>query len=69
MRLPCAMIAIVHTHTHTQTVRLIDGSSYELLRVVDTKDIHGWHTLTYLAFDPSEVSDDNNLKSPSSDIT
>jgi len=31
-------------------VRLYDGDSYVLLDVVDTKDIYGWHTLTYLAF-------------------
>ena len=30
----------------------MDGESFELLNVLNTKDIYGWHTLTYLAFDP-----------------
>ena len=33
-----------------QTVRLYDGESYALLDIVNSKDIYGWHTLTYLTF-------------------
>lgn len=33
-----------------QTVRLTCGESFELIRILNTKDIYGWHTLTYLAF-------------------
>ena len=32
----------------------MNGISFDLIRVFDTKDVHGWHTLTYLAFNPSE---------------
>ena len=42
--------------THTQTVRVVDGETFELLRTVNTTDILGWHTLTYLAFNPAEVN-------------
>ena len=31
-------------------VRLTCGESFELIRILNTKDIYGWHTLTYLAF-------------------
>lgn len=40
----------------SQTIRLVDGSSFQLLRTLDTKDIHGWFTLTYLTFEPTEGS-------------
>ena len=40
-------------HTYTpQTIRLTDGESFQLLKILNTTDIHGWYTLTYLAFDP-----------------
>ena len=43
-----------------QTVRLTDGGSYQLLRVLNTMDIYGWHTLTYLTFCPVKVVHDVN---------
>lgn len=32
-----------------RTVRLYDGPTLELLHVLDTTELFGWHTLTYLA--------------------
>lgn len=31
-----------------QTVRVMDGQTYEVIRILSTYDLHGWHTLTYL---------------------
>ena len=42
---------ILATCADDQTVRIYDGKSFELLKVVNTHDIYGWHTLTYLAID------------------
>ncbi len=46
---PCFIVYII------QTVRLSDGESYQLLRVLNTMEIYGWHTLTYLTFHPAKV--------------
>lgn len=37
-----------------QTVQLTCGETFELIRILNTKDIYGWHTLTYLAFPRSQ---------------
>ena len=39
-----------------QTVRVTCGETFELIRILDTKDIYGWHTLTYLAFQQTQDS-------------
>ena len=38
-----------------QSVRLMNGETYELLAVVTTEDVYGWHTITYLALYPNKV--------------
>ena len=45
-----------------QTIRLVNGDTYELVGVVNTKDIYGWHTLTYLTFYPHQVSQGKLVK-------
>ena len=39
-----------------KTIRLYQSNpdeSFNLLFVMDTKSIYGWHTLTYLSFNPN----------------
>ena len=39
-----------------QTIRVIDGTSFNIIHIFSTHDLYGWHTLTYLALHPSEPS-------------
>ena len=42
---------ILATCADDQTVRIYDGESFELMKVVNTNSIYGWHTLTYMVID------------------
>ena len=42
---------ILATCADDQTVRIYDGESFELVKIVNTYDIYGWHTLTYMTID------------------
>lgn len=48
--LPCGK-TILATCADDQTVRVYHGKSFELLNVLNTHDIYGWHTLTYMSID------------------
>ena len=37
----------------SQTIRVMDGKSFDIIRILSTYDLHGWHTLTYLTLHPS----------------
>ena len=43
---------LLATCADDRTVRLYDGHGFSLVSVLDSKDIHGWHTLTYLCLNP-----------------
>lgn len=47
---------LVATCSDDRTVRLTNGESYQLMRVLNTMDIYGWYTLTYLSFHPAKHS-------------
>ena len=34
-----------------RTARIYDGITFELLKVLDTYELYGWHTITYLVID------------------
>ena len=48
--LPCGK-TILATCADDQTVRVYDGTNFELFNVFNTRDIYGWHTLTYMSID------------------
>ena len=52
-RLPSSRRNILATCADDQTIRIYDGESFELIKVLNTHDIYGWHTLTYMEIDNS----------------
>lgn len=43
---------ILATCADDQTVRIYDGVTFTLIKMVDTYSIYGWHTLTYMCIQP-----------------
>lgn len=43
---------IIATCADDRTVQVIDGCSFEVLRILHAGDIPGWYTLTYLCLNP-----------------
>lgn len=39
---------VLTTCADDRTVRIYDGVTFDLLHVVNTYDVYGWHTLTYM---------------------
>lgn len=36
------------SHSLFQTIQIIDGVTFQVIHILSTKDLYGWHTLTYL---------------------
>ena len=45
---------IIATCADDRTVRVTNGSTFELIKVLDTKEIYGWYTLTYMSINPKQ---------------
>lgn len=45
---------VLATCADDQTIRLYDGDTFDLIRIVNTHDIYGWHTLTYLCINTNK---------------
>ena len=43
---------ILATCADDRTVHVRDGTTFQMKHVLDTQDIHGWYTLTYLSLNP-----------------
>ena len=43
---------LLATCADDRTVHIRDGVTFTMKYVLDTKDIHGWYTLTYLCLNP-----------------
>lgn len=48
---------------YLQTIRLYEAINiqFNLLHIMSTQSIHGWHTLTYLAFSPFTTNKTNEV--------